>query len=177
MTAVTSKRPTRRRARKKAAAPRTQAKEVLERLPTPVIQARDGVIVLINAAARALFGRTERELLGQPIYILVAPSDRPLLAQRYEGRLRGEQVIDTYELDGLRADGSRLRIELKSQRVGKRDTNRNHHQPGNITPAVRSRRIARSRRDVLGAGTGVMAGRAGRIVGVGAATSSFSGWL
>jgi PAS domain S-box-containing protein len=75
---------------------------------------RRGVHLFVNPAYVELFGyQTAGELLGQPVFDVIAPCSREEVAQRIEGRARGENVPSCYEARGLRRDGTEFDFEVK----------------------------------------------------------------
>ena len=68
---------------------------------------RGGEVVYANNALRELlgYGRFD-ELAGKSVLDLIAPSSRPMVAERLQALARGEHVSPEYELELLRRDGS-----------------------------------------------------------------------
>ena len=97
---------------------------------------RQGCILFWNRAAERLFGYSERDVLGQPLLIIMPPRFREAHQERlmrYE-RTGEVAVIDrTIEVEGLRKDGKEFPIELsigtwgtKEGAVLQRDRARHH---------------------------------------------------
>src|SRR5215472_763460 len=71
----------------------------------------DGTIVSWNSGAERLYGYNAKEMVGQPISLLVPP-DRPYEIPRIMERLRhGERVIH-YETERVRKDGRRIEVSV-----------------------------------------------------------------
>jgi PAS domain S-box-containing protein len=79
---------------------------------------REARIVVATEGAARLTGRTLREMEGLPFPDLFVPEDRERIADRYHRRMRGEVVPDDYEATVLRADGTRVVLELHVDREG-----------------------------------------------------------
>jgi len=79
---------------------------------------RAGLVAMATEGAAALLGRTLAELEGIPLVELFAPEDRERITDRYERRMRGEPVPSDYEAVVLRADGTRITLELHVDREG-----------------------------------------------------------
>jgi PAS domain S-box-containing protein len=89
---------------------------VLETAPDPiVITTRYGLVTQINPAARAAWGYTDEEIIGQPVSMLMA---EPFRTERDRDRARyietGESnfVGSRREIECQRKDGSRFPVEL-----------------------------------------------------------------
>lgn len=86
--------------------------------PMGVCLSCDGVIVSGNAAFLALFGYADMaELRDQPLANCIAPSQRPLIAERVRLRAEGRATESTYETVGLRKDGSEFPFLVANRRV------------------------------------------------------------
>jgi PAS domain S-box-containing protein len=66
--------------------------------------------LFVNDACVGMFGYdSAEELLAlEDSYLLFAPHEREIMRQRHLGRLRGEPLPDSYEIECLRKDGSTL---------------------------------------------------------------------
>ena len=93
-----------------------QFRNLLDTAPDAVVIVnRDGLIVLVNAQAEALFGYTRQEMLGKPVELLVPEfwrdadvRHRPAYVRELYRRSMGVGVVIT----GRRQDGSRFPAEI-----------------------------------------------------------------
>jgi two-component system NtrC family sensor kinase len=80
-----------------------------------VVASQDGLITLFNPAAQETFGFSERDVLGQPLTVLMPPGDRDAYREglrRYLKTRESRVVGRTVELRGLRKDGETFPLEL-----------------------------------------------------------------
>jgi len=68
---------------------------------------QDGLLVYCNQALTAMTGYVPAEVLGKPIFGLIAPEDRTRVGNQYARWISGENVADSYEFSLLHADGTR----------------------------------------------------------------------
>lgn len=91
-------------------------RDLLEAAPYAIFEVdRDGTIVLLNAAAEAMFGYAREELLGQLIEILVPESLRPRHNQhrdRYAEHPTTRPMGIGLELFARRKDGAEFPVEI-----------------------------------------------------------------
>jgi len=91
-------------------------RDLLEAAPYAIFEVdRDGAIVLLNAAAEAMFGYPREELLGQLIEILVPESLRPRHNEhrdRYAEHPTTRPMGIGLELFGRRKDGAEFPVEI-----------------------------------------------------------------
>lgn len=78
-----------------------------------VTTTEDGTIVSVNAACCAMHGYRAEEMIGMPLWRLVAPSDRPGLAMRLE-QMRSDKAAghQVKEILAVRKDGSTFEAEV-----------------------------------------------------------------
>jgi PAS domain S-box-containing protein len=108
-----------------------------------------GMITTWNRGAERIFGWTEREALGQPIFLII-PKELYEEEQRILERLRRGERIDQLEAQRLRKDGSRVSLSLTISpvfdsegviigvsKIGREITGRN---PGAVGPLPRHAR-------------------------------------
>ncbi len=78
----------------------------------------DSVIQFTNPALALMFGYDSTEaLVGQEVYIIVAPEEIERMEGYRQARLRGEPAPSHYEFLGIQRDGTRIWIECLVSRV------------------------------------------------------------
>ena len=107
---------TRHRARRDADLVQARFQGVLESAPDAIVIVNaTGRIVLFNAQARALFGYTQADMIGEPIERLLPQRLRTShVGQRtgYIGEPRMRAMGEGRELNGLRANGDEFPVEI-----------------------------------------------------------------
>ena len=71
----------------------------------------DGTITTWNAAATRIFGYSAEEIVGQTSRRLLPPGKQEEL-RRLVRRLRGGKIVEHFETERLRKDGSRIQVSL-----------------------------------------------------------------
>lgn len=88
-------------------------RRLFERSPFPMVMSIEGVVVDSNAAFADLLGfDSPDDVCGMSIPELVAPRERRPLVERMTDRLAGKDVASSYEITGLRADGTEIPVQL-----------------------------------------------------------------
>ncbi len=82
------------------------------RYQSGLLVVRGDRVAYASEGAATLIGYAPATLLGMPVLDLVAPEERARVHDRYVRRLRGEPVPSEYETSVVRADGSRLAVEI-----------------------------------------------------------------
>ena len=77
-----------------------------------IVIAQDGMLRLVNPRAVEFTGYSEQELLSMPFPVLIHPDDRALVVERYQKRLKGEEVPSRYAFRLNSKDGSTRWVEL-----------------------------------------------------------------
>ncbi|MBL8955243.1 MAG: GAF domain-containing protein [Myxococcaceae bacterium] len=85
-------------------------------MPAVVIRARR--FVYANRAFLALLQLTPEQAVGMAFDERVAPEDLRRIRERHAERLEGRSVPDSYELDIVRSDGTRLHVEIFVSQLG-----------------------------------------------------------
>jgi PAS domain S-box-containing protein len=75
---------------------------------------QDGVFKLVNTALTHISGYNKEELLGMPFTELLTPASQKLTMERYQARLAGKKVPQTYEVQAVTKDGQIRDIELNA---------------------------------------------------------------
>ncbi|MCC7353483.1 MAG: PAS domain S-box protein [Anaerolineae bacterium] len=78
---------------------------------------QDEVFQFVNPALCRLLGYEAKELINRPALDVIAPEDRPTVAQQIGQRLSGEIPYARYEVRGLCKDGRRIDAELSSSLI------------------------------------------------------------
>ena len=104
--------------------PAREAAEANRRYRMLVEHSQDGVFVLsegkimyANHAFASMLGYEPATLAGMPMERLIAPEDHARVFENYRRRVAGEDVEDSYEVSALRADGSRVRVQISVGRL------------------------------------------------------------
>jgi two-component system, sensor histidine kinase and response regulator len=81
-------------------------RQVVDNATEGIVVLQDGVIVFANSRMQELTGLPKAELIGNSFLGDVHPNDRPLVAERYARRMRGEEVEQhaTFRVLNRRAD-------------------------------------------------------------------------
>lgn len=74
-------------------------------------------LVFCNRRAAEIFGYGVEELVGKPVWDVIAPEEHALVAENLRKRLTGEVESVRYAITGVRKDGSRFRAEVFGSRV------------------------------------------------------------
>lgn len=73
-----------------------------------------GIHIAANPAYLALFGYSDNDgLIGKSITDLIAPSQRPVIAENVHLRARGDSAPSGYETRGLRKDGTAFDMDVR----------------------------------------------------------------
>jgi PAS domain S-box-containing protein len=95
----------------------TKLRAILDNSRDAIGVSKDGMHAFVNPSYVSLFGYDNAdELIGMPTIVLVAPEDRPFVTEMLRKGVAGEQIPSTYELTGLKKDGTRFLIEASVSR-------------------------------------------------------------
>jgi PAS domain S-box-containing protein len=72
---------------------------------------KDGTVTSWNAGAERLFGYSEREMIGQPVAVLV-PAERTYELQTVARRVNAGEGVEEHQTRGLRKDGTEVDVSL-----------------------------------------------------------------
>ncbi len=93
-------------------------KQVVENiLDGLMIDDPNGKVLFANDQFLKLFGLERRDLNGLVLEDYIAPEFRPVLRDRHNRRVAGEDVPDMFEYQGLRKDGSSIWLEVRVCKV------------------------------------------------------------
>jgi PAS domain S-box-containing protein len=82
-----------------------------------VLVHRSWMAHFVNAAAATMFGYAPEELIGLDVRARIAPEDLARVESFGAARLRGEHAPSRYEFQGVRKDGTRIRVEAQASLV------------------------------------------------------------
>jgi len=83
-----------------------------------IVIIQDGVLRFMNAESSRLIGYTMDEMLDADFLDFVAPGHRESVLQRYMDRMAGREVLNIYEIELLKKDGTTLPVELNAALIG-----------------------------------------------------------
>jgi len=89
-------------------------RNLVERANDGVIIVQNGKVQFSNTRLTDMFGYTIEEIINTPFLDYVVPNERNRIKELHEQRLKGEDVPDIYETQGLRKDGRKIDIETNS---------------------------------------------------------------
>ncbi len=78
---------------------------------------RNGIILCVNQAECELFGFSEQEMVGRPIWDFMAPEDREKTRAGLLQRIADEQPLVPLEREYKRRDGSSVVMEIHQKRI------------------------------------------------------------
>ncbi|MDB6162636.1 MAG: diguanylate cyclase domain protein [Xanthomonadaceae bacterium] len=99
-----------------AGGPQQRYRMLFDALPDPAcILSWDGIVLDVNRAATAAYGRTRNAMLGQPLHLINPDLPRDYLGPIHDSLRRGETPVT--EVTHMRADGTRFPAEVHSARL------------------------------------------------------------
>ncbi|MGA7594796.1 MAG: PAS domain S-box protein [Gallionella sp.] len=97
---------------------KTRFSTVIEQSPVGIVFGRDGIIFDANAAFLEMYGYSDiSEVLGQPVINHVAPQFQAEIEERIRQRVAGIPTDTSYEIAGLRKNGSQFPLYVSAKRV------------------------------------------------------------
>ena len=93
---------------------RAKYSTLVEQSHDGVVIVRDGVVVFANRQTEVLLDRDEPEILGTRFRTFVSPETRDTVVDRYERRLRGEDVPSRYDVQLVRPSAERRTVDLQA---------------------------------------------------------------
>jgi PAS domain S-box-containing protein len=76
---------------------------------------KEGTIQSVNRAECELLGYSRDELIGRPIFDLIAPEDRERARQAVAEKIRGERLLVPFERPYLTRDGRKLIVRIEER--------------------------------------------------------------
>ncbi len=89
-------------------------RQLVERANDGIVLIQDGIIQYANLSLAEITGRDVEEIIGSKYVKFLDPSLVSPIEDRYNRRIRGENVPSRYESDLRLSDGSTIRIELNA---------------------------------------------------------------
>jgi PAS domain S-box-containing protein len=89
-------------------------REVVERASDGIVILQDLKVRYANPRVAEIAGYKPEELLGSSMSNYIHPDELPKVTERYEQRLRGEDIPQIYETALLHKDGSKINVELNA---------------------------------------------------------------
>jgi len=90
---------------------------LLEQAGDGVIVIQDGLLAFVNKKMEKLVGYPKEQLLGKPFTLLVAPEYVNIVKERYEKRMKGENVPQIYEVEVVSKNGERIPFETNATKI------------------------------------------------------------
>ncbi|HMD68054.1 MAG TPA: PAS domain S-box protein, partial [Chitinivibrionales bacterium] len=104
----------RKRAEEELRESETKLRAIFETSVDAIGVVKAGIHVSANPAYLALFGYSDNVgLIGKSITGLIAPSQRPVIAENVHLRARGDSAPSSYETRGLRKDGTEFDMDVR----------------------------------------------------------------
>jgi PAS domain S-box-containing protein len=92
----------------------TQYRSVIENAFEGIVAAQDGVLKYANPKALEMIQSTHEKILDMPFVSFIHPDDRALVADRYQRRLRGEDVPSKYDFRVLGEKGLLTWVQISA---------------------------------------------------------------
>ncbi|MFS2032945.1 ATP-binding protein [Polaromonas sp. CT11-55] len=96
---------------------------VIENVGVGVVVVQDDRMVFVNPSLERIVGHPREYLLSQPYTATVHPEDLPVMRERHERRLRGDEVDSMYSFRVITQSGEVRSLELSAVKIewGKRE--------------------------------------------------------
>ncbi len=92
----------------------TQYRSVIENASEGIVAAQDGVLKYANPKALEMIQSTPEKIADKPFVSFIYPDDRALVADRYQRRLQGEQVLSKYDFRILGEEGRMIWVQISA---------------------------------------------------------------
>jgi diguanylate cyclase (GGDEF)-like protein/PAS domain S-box-containing protein len=107
-----------RRAQDRLRESEMRLRTLIEQSPLAISFSRDGITLEVNARYLSMFGYERAdEVCDTPLLQRIAPSHRAEMQRRIEQRRQGAEAPTSYELVGLRKDGSEFPMFVSTKRI------------------------------------------------------------
>jgi len=94
-----------------------QYRSVIENASEGILAAQDGVLKYANPKVLEIIQSTPDKIMGKPFVSFIHPDDRAMVADRYERRLRGENVPSKYDFRVLGEGGLLTWVQISAVRT------------------------------------------------------------
>ena len=88
-------------------------RELVENLAEGIVVVKEGDICFINKTLRNKLGLTLKNIIGISFLNFIHQDDQTLVLDRYQRRLKGENLPEAYEIRLLKPDGEELICEMR----------------------------------------------------------------
>ncbi|WP_456405716.1 PAS domain S-box protein [Caldithrix abyssi] len=85
--------------------------------PSAIFIYQDYKFIYVNPATEKITGYKKEELLDKPIFEIVHPDFKAIVAERARKRLKGEKVPDRYEFKIIRKDGQERWVDFSARAI------------------------------------------------------------
>jgi PAS domain S-box-containing protein len=92
-------------------------RSLVERANDGITIIQDGIIQYVNPSLAEIWGDTAQELVGTPFTDYIDPDELPIVLDRYNRRMKGEDISPIYETVLRRKDGGKVYAELNAGAV------------------------------------------------------------
>jgi len=89
-------------------------RHLIEHSNEAIVVAQDGLLKLVNQRVVEQTGYSEQELLSMPFSAFIHPDDRAMVVERYQKRMKGEELPSRYSFRLGTKDGSTRWVEISA---------------------------------------------------------------
>lgn len=90
---------------------------LMEQAGDGVAVIQDGLIIFVNKKVEQLTNYPKEHFIGMPFTEAIAPEYVRLVKNRYQRRMKGENVPSIYEIELVTKDGERIPVEINATRI------------------------------------------------------------
>ncbi len=102
-----------RKAKERSQSDELKYRSLVENAMEAILVAQDGIFQYGNPKAIDLFGYSQKELNSKPLTAFIHESDREMVIERHEKRLKGEAFTEVYPIRIVNKEGTTAWVELK----------------------------------------------------------------